>query len=107
MKHYPTANDLKSNTKIFCDEGTVRALSGIPDDRFLTSADAPRDRDAFVEYLHQNRVEHLVAIQNETSRPEQLFPNSEYGEPIADYEFISEAHTEFMLTNIHVYRRRR
>jgi len=105
---YLRANfDPKSNTKIFCDEGTVRALSGIPDDRFLTSADAPRDRDAFVEYLHQNRVEHLVAIQNETSRPEQLFPNSEYGEPIADYEFISEAHTEFMLTNIHVYRRRR
>jgi len=105
---YLRANfDPKSNTKIFCDEGTVRALSGIPDDRFLTSDDAPRDRDAFVEYLHQNRVEHLVAIQNKTSRPEQLFPNSEYGEPIADYEFISEAHTEFLLTNIHVYRRRR
>jgi hypothetical protein len=103
--HLRTRFDPRSYTKIFCDEGTVRALSGIPDDRFLTSADAPLDRDAFVEYLHQNRVEYLVAIQNETSKPEQLFPNSEYGDPIADYEFITEAHTEFPLTNIHVYRR--
>jgi len=83
----------------------VRALSGIPYDRFLTSADAPRDRDAFVEYLHQNRVEYLVAIQNETSRPEQLFPNSRYGDPIADHVFVTGARTEFLFSNIHVYRR--
>ena len=98
--------DERSKARIFCDEGTVRALSGISEDRFLGSANAPRDPDAFVEYLHQNRVDYLVAIQNETSKPEQLFPNSEYGDPIADYEFITEAHTEFLLTNIHVYRRR-
>jgi len=98
--------DARSNARIFCDEGTVRALSGISEDRFLGSANAPRDPGALVEYLHQNRVDYLVAIQNETSRPEQLFPNSEYGEPIADYEFMTEAHTEFLLTNIHVYRRR-
>jgi hypothetical protein len=97
--------DRDSGAKIFCDEGTVRALSGLSEDRFLVSANAPRDQDAFVEYLHQNRVEYLVAIQNETSKPEHLFPNSEYGDPIAGYEFITEAHTEFLFTNIHVYRR--
>jgi hypothetical protein len=95
----------KSNAKVFCDEGTVRALSGFEENRFVISSDAPRDRDAFIEFLQQNRVEYLVAIQNETSIPEQLFPNSEYGDPIADYEFIAEAHTEFLFTNIHVYRR--
>jgi hypothetical protein len=103
---YLRANfDPKSNTKIFCDEGTVRALSGIPDDRFLTSADAPRVRDAFVEYLHQNRVEHFVAIQNETSRPERLFPDSQYGDPLGDYVLVTAVHTDFLPINIHVYRR--
>src|SRR5262249_41002565 len=56
--------DRRSNAKIFCDEGTVRVLSGIPEDRFLTSADAPHDRAAFIEHLHENHGEYLVTIQN-------------------------------------------
>jgi len=96
----------KSNTKIFCDEGTVRVLSGIPPETFLTSADAPKDREAFRQYLSDNRVEYLIAIENETSLPEQLFPDSEYGHPIRNYELVTAQHTEFILTNIHVYRRR-
>jgi len=98
--------DPKSNTRIFCDEGTVRALSGTTEDRFLTSADAPHERGAFVDYLHEKRVEFLIAVQNETSWPLRLFPESEYGSPIADYEFVTGGHTQFLFTKIQVYRRR-
>ena len=98
--------DEQSNAKIFCDEGTVRALSGISEDRFITSADSPRDREAFLEYLHQNRVDFLIVIHNVTSKPERLFPDAEYRAPIANYEFLTEAHTEFLFSDIKVYRRR-
>jgi dolichyl-phosphate-mannose-protein mannosyltransferase len=98
--------DPNSNAKIFCDEGTVRVLSGIAPEAFLTSADAPHDREAFLRYLSDNRVEYLIAIQIETSLPQYLFPDSEYGDPVADYKLVSEAHTGFLFSNIHVYRRR-
>src|SRR5439155_18194848 len=35
--------DKNSNERIFCDEGTVRVLSGIPEDKFLSSTGAPHD----------------------------------------------------------------
>jgi hypothetical protein len=103
---YLRANfDPKSNSKIFCDEGTVRALSGILPEAFLTSADAPKDREAFLRYLSDTRVEYLIAIQSETSLREVLFPDSEYGDQVGEYKVVSAAHTEFIPTNIHVYRR--
>src|SRR5688572_25682075 len=40
--------NMNPGTKIFCDEGAVRALSGIPEDRFVTSSDAPKDREGFL-----------------------------------------------------------
>ena len=80
-------------------------LSGIPEERFVTSANAPKEREAFLNFLEKNEVHYLITIQKEDSLPDKLFPDSEYGEPISDYEFVTSAHTEFLLTNIHVYRR--
>ena len=98
--------DANSNGKIFCDEGTVRALSGIAPEAFLTSADAPKERGAFIDYLQENHVEYVIAIQDEHSLTDRLFPESEYGDSIGNYELVSAAYTEFLLTNIHVYQRR-
>ena len=39
--------DPNSNAFIFSDEGTVSVMSGIPEQKFLTSSDAPRDREGF------------------------------------------------------------
>jgi hypothetical protein len=97
--------DRNSNTRIFCDEGTVQVLSGIPLERFVSSADAPKDREGFLSFLHDKNVEYLITVQREDSLPAKLFPWSEYGEHIGDYESVMEAHTEFLPTNIHVYRK--
>lgn len=97
--------DPKSSARIFCDDGTVRVLSGIPEERFVTSANAPKDRETFLGFLSQNNVEYLTVVETERSTPFELFPSSEYNEPIGEFQSIMHAHTEFIRTNIHVYRR--
>jgi hypothetical protein len=97
--------DPKPNARIFCDDGTVRVLSGIPEESFVTSANAPKDRETFLGFLRQNNVEYLIVIETERSTPFKLFPSSEYNEPIGEFQSIMHAHTEFIKTNIHVYRR--
>ena len=74
--------DANSKAKIFCDEGTVRVLSGIPDDRFVTSADLPKDYDGFYSTLAATNVEWLVVATQPGSTPAQLFPWCEYGERV-------------------------
>ena len=99
--------DPKPNAHIFCDDGTVRVLSGIPEERFVTSEKAPKDREMFLSFLDQNNVEYLTVVETERSIPFELFPSSEYNEPIGEFQSIMHAHTEFIRTNIHVYRARR
>lgn len=97
--------DQKSNARIFCDEGTVQVLSGIPEERFLSSANAPRDQAAFLNFLTDNNIEYLIVVESERSTPFVLFPSSEYNEPLSDYESIMSAHSNFILTDIHLYQR--
>ena len=96
--------DAWSNARIFCDEGTVRVLSGIPEDRFVTSSDVPRDYDGFYAALARNNVEWLVVAQQPGSTLARLFPWSEYGERIGSYESVMQEHTGVLFLNIHVYR---
>ncbi|HEV8588176.1 MAG TPA: phospholipid carrier-dependent glycosyltransferase [Pyrinomonadaceae bacterium] len=97
--------DANSNGKIFCDEGTVRALSGIADDRFVTSSEVLKDYDGFLAALAEKKVEWTIIAPQPGSTPARLFPWVEYGEPIGPYEAVMEARSEFLPTNIHVYRR--
>jgi len=98
--HYqPTAG-----TRIFCDDGTVQVLSGIPMEKFLTSSDAPGDPENFLKYLQEKKVEYLVFVANRISTPVKLFPNGEDGESIGAFEPVMNSHTEFMYTNIWLYR---
>jgi len=90
--------------RIFCDDGTVQVLSGIPINRFLTSSDAPNDPENFLKYLQEKKVEFVVFVANQVSTPVKLFPNSEYGDPIGPFEPVMNSHTEFMYTNIWLYR---
>jgi hypothetical protein len=95
-----------STARVFCDEGTVRVLSGIPEDRFLSSTNAPHDREGFLKFLNDNQVEYLVVVETERSTPFELFKSAaEYNEQIGDYESVLDSHTEFIHTIIHVYRR--
>jgi hypothetical protein len=88
--------DKNSRSNIFCDEGTVRVLTGIPDNRFLTSSETPKDHDGFYSMLATNNIEWFVVSEQ---------PGSSPGQPTAVYEPTFEAHSQFLKTNIQVYRR--
>ena len=104
---YLRANfDVNSGIKIFCDEGTVRALSGIPTDRFVTSSDVGKDHEGFLSGLAMNKVEWLVVAPQPGSTPAWLFPDYEYGAPIGSYERVTYERSSFLLIHIHAYRRR-
>ncbi|HVS80442.1 MAG TPA: phospholipid carrier-dependent glycosyltransferase [Pyrinomonadaceae bacterium] len=93
-----------SDARIFCDEGTVQALSGISPETFLTSFDAPRDREGFLNYLKERNVEYLVFVSNQDSTPVRLFPDLEYGDNVGPFEPVMNSHTEFLYTSIWLYR---
>jgi Gpi18-like mannosyltransferase len=91
-----------SNTHIFCDDGTVQALSGISPEKFLTSFDAPRDVEGFLAYLKEKNVEYLVFVSNQDSTPKRLFPDLAYG--VRPFEPVMNSHTEFLYTSLWLYR---
>jgi hypothetical protein len=95
-----------SDARIFCDEGTVQALSGIPPEKFLTSFDAPRDREAFLSYLKEKNIEYLVFVSNQDSTPVRLFPDLENGEGNKLIQPVLHARARFLRTDIWVYRLR-
>jgi hypothetical protein len=98
--------DTKSSAKIFCDEDTVKVLSGIPEERFSSSASAPSDRESFVKFLNDRSVEYLIIAEADRSRPFELYRLAAgYNASIGNYQFIMHAHSEFLRTDIHVYRR--
>lgn len=97
--------DANSETKIFCDEGTVRALSGIAEDRFVTSGDVPKDYEGFWSALGEKNVEWLVIAPQPGSTPAKLFPQFEYAEHIGPYQSATQARSRFLPLNVHVYRR--
>jgi hypothetical protein len=97
--------DANSETKIFCDEGTVRALSGISDDRFVTSSGLPKDQEGFLAGLVEKNVGWLVIARQPGSTPARLFPQFEYGDRIGPYESVAQARSEFLPITVHLYRR--
>jgi hypothetical protein len=94
----------ESNARIFCDEGTVQALSGIPPKKFLTSFDAPRDREGFLNYLKEKNVEYLVFVSNQDSTPVRLYPELRSGEGNETFQPLMHASTTFLRTELWVYR---
>lgn len=101
---YLRANfDVNSNAKIFCDEGTVRALSGIPEDRFVTSSNVPGDYEGFWSGLRERNVEWLVIAPQPGSTPAKLYPRS--GESMAPYRLATQAQSGFLPIDIRLYRR--
>ena len=97
--------DRNSNTRVLCDEGTVRVLSGIPDAQFVISSGLPKDPDGFLSALADKDVEWLIVARQPGSTPPQLFPDYEYGERIGPYESVTSGHSEFLPAHVWVYRR--
>ena len=95
-----------AGTRIFSDEGTVTVLSGIAEEKFLTSSDAPKDRESFLAFLKEKNVEYLVFIKKDDSTPAKLFPDLEHGDGIGIFVPVINSHSEFMRANIWLYRMR-
>ena len=100
--HYQTS----AGTRIFSDEGTVTVLSGIAEQTFFTSSDAPKDRESFLAFLKEKNVEYLVFIKKGDSTPAKLFPELEHGDGIGTFVPVMNSQSKFMRANIWLYRAR-
>jgi 4-amino-4-deoxy-L-arabinose transferase-like glycosyltransferase len=98
--HFQTNSD----ARIFSDEGTVTVMSGIPEQKFVTSSDAPRNRDAFLAFLKDKKVEYLVFVSKEDSTPAKLFPELSNGLSNQSFQPVMHANSRFLRTDIWVYR---
>jgi hypothetical protein len=92
------------NTHIFCDDGTTLALSNIPSENFLSSSEAPRERDAFLNYLKEKQVEFLVFVDKADSTPARLFPGLKSGAGNEIFQPVMHASSRFLPAEIHLYR---
>ncbi len=94
--------DRNSGTRIFCDEGTVRVLSGIADQRFITSAEASKDEARFKSFLQTNHVEYIVVAKVQGSI---VTPKMAASEPQFDsFETVFHSRTAFPPTDIWLLR---
>jgi hypothetical protein len=93
-----------SNAHIFSDEGTVSVMSGIPEEKFLTSSDAPKDRAAFLAFLKEKSVEYLVFVSKDDSTPAKLFPELRDGNHLEPFEPVMHSNSRFLRMDIWLYR---
>lgn len=93
-----------SNATIFSDEGTATVMSGIPERKFLTSSDAPRDRAGFLGFLKEKHVEYLVFVNKVESTPAKLFPELKTGTATETFEPLMHSRSRFLRMDIWVYR---
>ena len=95
---------ISPNAHIFSDDGTALALSGIPPENFLSSSDAPRERDAFLNYLKEKNVEYLVVIDRQDSTPGRLFPELKHGAGNEVFQPVMRSSSRFLPADIWLYR---
>ena len=100
--HFPP----NSTGRIFSDEGTVQVMSGLLPEKFVSSSDAPRDREAFVNYMKEKNVEYLVFIDKGDSTLAKLFPELKNGTGNELMKPVLHVRARFLRTDIWVYRLR-
>lgn len=93
-----------SNLHVFSDEGTVIALSGLSEEHFLSSVDAPRDRVGFTSFLKDKHVDYLVYVEKEDSTLTKLFPELRDGVGNEMYQPVMHAVARFLPTEVWVYK---
>ena len=93
-----------SNARIFSDEGTVVVMSGIPPEMFVSSSDAPRNREQFLNYFEEQNVEYVVFIDKVDSTLAKLFPELKNGTGNELIQPVLHARARFLRTDIWVFR---
>jgi dolichyl-phosphate-mannose-protein mannosyltransferase len=91
--------DPNSDARIFCDEGTVRVLSGIPGDRFITSSQVHGDDSTLRSLLQAHRVEYVVVADVQGSvLGEAMHEASRIR--LNGFEIVFHGNTRFLPTSI-------
>jgi hypothetical protein len=96
--------DNNASGLIFSDEGTVSVMSGIPEGRFLTSSDAPREHASFFAFLKEKHVEYLVFVNKGDSTPARLFPELQTGTRNELFDPVMHSSSRFLRMDIWLYR---
>jgi len=68
-----------TGARIYCDDGNVRSLSGIPSERFLTAYNLPDDPAALLKRFDDAGVKYVVCTNWEASILTKLFPEVNKG----------------------------
>jgi hypothetical protein len=96
--------DNNANGFIFSDEGTVSVMSGIPEEVFLTSSYAPRDRAGFLSFLQEKHVKYLIFVNKGDSTPARLFPELQTGTRTEIFDPVMHSSSRFLRMDIWLYR---
>lgn len=93
----------RSDSRIFSDEGTVTVMSGIPAEKFLTTSDAPKERESFLAFLNKRNVEYAVYTNKGDSTLTKLFPELENGAGNELFQPVLVSKARFFRIEIWVY----
>jgi hypothetical protein len=90
--------------RIYCDDGSVRFLSGLPHDKFLTASSLPSDPDAILKKFDEAGVKYVVCTNWETSTVTKLFPKLRKGEGDDVFHPVTHARSKHSGLELWVYR---
>jgi hypothetical protein len=90
--------------RIYCDEGNIRALSGLPSDRFLTAYNLPAGPDGLLKRFDDAGVKYLVCTNWEVSTLTRFFPALREGKGGDVFHPVAHANSKRSKLEIWVYR---
>jgi hypothetical protein len=90
--------------RIYCDDGNVRFLSGIPHDKFLTASNLPSDPAALLKRFDEAGVKYVVCTNWEVSTVTKLFPELRKGQSDDIFQPVTQARSKHSGMEFWVYR---
>jgi len=90
--------------RIYCDDGNVRSLSGIPPDRFLIAYYLPSDPAALLKRFDETGVKYVVCTNWEVSTLTTLFPALREGKGDDVFHPVAHVRAKYSGLELWVYR---
>ena len=83
--------------RAFCDDDTIKTLTGLPLNRFVSSSVSPFDSKSFLEYLKANRVEFLLYERRAGSAVQKAFSDLDDDEIRNHFQLVASTTNEMRL----------
>jgi hypothetical protein len=94
------------SSRIYCEDGNVRFLTGIPAERFLTSYQLPADTTVLLKHFDDAGVKYVVCNTWEVSQLVKLFPEVGNGKGNDIFHPVMRAGARYSKLEFWVYRYR-